>query len=201
MKYLTHTFLLKLLLLLFWLSPIYMAQTKTNFEVCIELIDSIFVNNEVLLKGNIGNTYSLSLVPEFTVFSNEISSNFSSMGINRKLSDGIITNNLNFVIKRVGVNYSEPEKSGLFGKYSVERKVVIEGSVLREGAEVKEVGFKESFTDTVPFDKINELEDNSLSFTRGNIPEPPFFSSIIEPIIVVASAAATVYLFFTVRSK
>ena len=60
-----------------------------------------------------------------------------------------------------------------------------------------------SKNDTINRIQINYLQSKELSFTKGNVPEPPssFFDEIAEPVILISSAIAAIILLFTLRSN
>jgi len=54
--------------------------------------------------------------------------------------------------------------------------------------------------DTVRFDDIHTLENPNIKLTHAYLPDEGIFSSIIEPLLVIAASAIIIFLFFTVRS-
>ena len=64
-----------------------------------------------------------------------------------------------------------------------------------------DLGYKYNFSDTVALSNINNLQNIAYSFTSPEIPNEPFFSSLLEPTIAIGTAAVAVYLFFNIRSK
>ncbi len=107
-----------------------------------------------------------------------------------------------YSIDKVGVNYTDIFRDGLFGAYLLERKVFLKGSIRstsNNNSVTKEFYF--SKTDTVNYGDLKQLENPYLPFTKGKVPAEPFFSSLLEPIIVVGTIVATVLLLFNARSK
>jgi hypothetical protein len=55
-------------------------------------------------------------------------------------------------------------------------------------------------TDTVRIDDMPNLEDPSIKVTHADLPEQGIFSSVIEPVLVIAASVIIIFLFFAVRS-
>ncbi|MFP4526957.1 MAG: hypothetical protein ACLFQX_00290 [Candidatus Kapaibacterium sp.] len=57
--------------------------------------------------------------------------------------------------------------------------------------------------DTLARERAAEANDAAYDFAKGSVPDAPetFWDTYLVPVIVVGSAAATVLLLFTVRSK
>lgn len=110
---------------------------------------------------------------------------------------------LNFTLEAAGINYNKIIKNGFFGDYLIERTAFIKGTfLLKQNDKIliaKE--FNKSVTDSVNYEDINKIENYSLPFTKGKLPDEPISSSIIEPLIAITASVVTVILFFTVRSK
>lgn len=196
-----NTYFYKLLFLSFLLSVPGIPQTKSNLELLYSLNDSL-VNqicneirsdiNEISLKLNLGETYSL--------FSNHIRNEFTKKGKTQPFEDSNLTE-INIVMDKAGVLYGEIEKDGWFGSYFVPRSLYIEGNYLvtKSGAGLK--NYYITSTDTIQVDQIQSLENESFPFTKGEIPPEPFLDSIIEPVIAIGVAAISIFLFFSQRSK
>lgn len=60
-----------------------------------------------------------------------------------------------------------------------------------------------SYRDSIYRTSVPFVESQQYEFTRGAVPEPPgtLFRSLLEPLLVVASAAVVLLLLFTVRSQ
>ncbi|MBX2975231.1 MAG: hypothetical protein KF721_03790 [Ignavibacteriaceae bacterium] len=173
---------------------------NSNLQITFGLLEKLIkVEKSELLSLN-AKYFTNSLAGEYSIFANFVSAKFDELGLKRQRQI-TETPNVNFNVNRITVSYSSPEKRGFFGDYFIERTVLVEGSFLFDSDKIKNENFSVSKTDTISYGTIASIEENSLPFTKGNVPEPPQFSSLIEPIIVLTSAAAIVYLFFSVRSK
>jgi hypothetical protein len=184
-------------------NQIILSQEKTNLEIFNRLTDKIAFevwqqvsseNDSIInLKINLAGDYQIfesRLVAEMTKIEKRIQ--FSPR--NEEL--GVI-----LTIENSFVNYGEPSKDGLFGTYYVTRSISLAGNYFIRGKQINPIDFFYTNIDTISLDNIQEFENEALKFTKGKKPEAPFFSTILEPIIITSSAAAAIYLFFSIRSK
>lgn len=169
------------------------GQTKTNLDLFFQLADSAATG----LVQNLGNESNVQidfvLGTDYQVFQNSILSHFQNKELEKT--------RVQFAVKEAKVEYSEPERKNLFGTFVVKRMLLFSGnySIISESTTVK--NFSYTFNDEIPYEEIQSVENSSFPFTRGKIPEEPFFSSLLEPAIALGSAAAAVYIFFSARSK
>ncbi len=89
-------------------------------------------------------------------------------------------------------------------KKRVERKVQLAVTALikKKGIPVQPIKFETEQNDTISVDFIEYIERDGTPF-KAEIPkeEETFVEKYIEPIIVIASSAIAILIFFTVRSK
>ncbi len=192
------------LLYLLFSSTITCSQTRTNLEILYSLSDSLTsrIAREIQngderfrLKLNLGDVYS--------IFANQIRSGFSDSGINIIPLDSNDTTlpEINIVMDNAGVEYGELDRSGWFGDYYAPRIVFISGNYFTTISANPLSDYFISVSDTIRVKDISTLENESFTFTRGQIPTEPFFVSIWEPVIAIGIAAAAVILFFSIRSQ
>lgn len=190
-------------LIFFLVSSCVIGQTHDNLEIFYTLIDSSGENiihnlhgpdKDINLDLNLGKSYSL--------FENHLMSVFYKSGykINSQKTTGKKVN-VNFVLDQAKVNYGEIFRDGFFGSYFLPRKIEISGNYTIKDNSFIYKEFHYRYLDTVKIDKVKTLENNSYTFTQGNVPSEPFFSSFFEPLIAIGTAAIAVFLFFTIRSK
>lgn len=195
---------IKEIIIIFFIPVVSFSQPKSNLEILYSLNDSManrILNelppgkNLVELKLNLGDTYS--------VFSNHINSVFVKSGnkIVEPVENELNLIRINIVLDNAGVEYGEMERDGWFGDYFVNRTVFIKGNYFNSFSKNGLEEFYISTADTVKVEDIKDIENDSFPFTRGEIPPEPFFSSLLEPIIAIGTAAIAVILFFSVRSK
>lgn len=184
------------LLSLFTLSN---AQVKTNFE----LIDSLIKisANEISKQINVDESYKLNYksAEEYSVLENTVIKYLQENKIR------IVSNNniLNFTLEEAKIYYPEMFRDGLFGEYLIDRTAEIRISYFTaQNENIGEVNWV-TFTinDSVPYSEIPKLENIAYSFTSAKLPDEPFFSSTLEPVIAIGTAAVAVYLFFNIRSR
>ena len=192
-----------LFLICFLVSTCVYSQTMDNLDVFYTLIDSSGENlmknlpdsdKEINLNLNLGRSY--------TLFENHLMAVISKAGYRINSKDTIENKiSVNYVLDKAKVNYGEMFRRGLFGSYFLPRQLEISGNYSIKNSSFTFKKFQYNYMDTVRVDNVKTLENNSYSFTQGNVPPEPFFSSLFEPLIAVGTAAIAILLFFTIRSK
>jgi hypothetical protein len=105
---------------------------------------------------------------------------------------------------RAQVKYANIRQTGLFGGKMVDRtlsveflvKVVDNGS----GEILVSRTFVQSASDIVETADLENLENSGIPATHGTLPREGFFSTFLEPLVVIGAIAVAVYLLFHVRS-
>lgn len=163
----------------------------TNLEIIHSLIDSSFSS----LPSDSFSGYEIIAPEEYSILQGRIKKNFAASG---KASGAFLQYSLN----SVKVRYADVFKDGIFGDFMVERRIEIKGSyVLTSGDKISSGDFTENYSDSLNYDKLSSVQFGSLPFTTNEIPEEPFFASLLEPAVAIGTAIVTVFLFFTVRSN
>ncbi len=194
----------KLFAILLCLNTFVLAQTKTNLEIVDSLV-SVSVNDLIdsLQLENKQFIFQFNSPDDYKVFSNSVIKQLQDKGIVLLESTDSLKNILNYSIKNIHIEYGEVFRDGMFGEYLVERNVNINGSYFIQNLNyfnnIKNFGY--SNKDIVVLSEINNLQNIAYSFTSPELPEEPFFSSMLEPTLAVGTAAIAVYLFFNIRSK
>ena len=177
------------------------AQSKTNLDIFYMLVDSS-VNDfmsqvpqsedSVELELNLGESYS--------IFENKIIADLYSSGkiLAEKNKNA---KQINYIIDDANVEYGEIFRDGFFGDYFISRKISLRGNYLVRINSASFNEFNYTSNDTIKYDEIIDVENESFPFTRGDIPSEPFFSGLFEPVVAIGTAALAVILFFTIRSK
>ena len=190
-------------ILVIFLSITSFAQSKTNLEVFYSFTDSISNKISENFNGELKEVKTkFNLGDEYYVFSNQLISSLQKKGLTI-LPESSPSNFtlINLVIDQTKVEYGEIFRDGMFGELKLERKLKLSGNYTLSGKSIKFFPFSFSSSDTIAVETIKDLESESFTFTKGNIPSEPFLSSLIEPAIVITAAAVSVILFFTIRSK
>ncbi len=195
-------FRIKILILVF-ASTLLHAQNKTNLEMINQLVDSSSSKIvDEITNESISYNLHISSVKEYSILNDRVLASFSNRGIKLSaiLND---TNKINYSITQAGVEYSNLFRDGMFGDYLLERKFILSGnfSIQNSSVILNADTFYYTATDTVAYDDFVFIENNSLPFTKGKVPEPPFVPSLLEPVIAITAVVVTVILFFSVRSK
>lgn len=176
------------------------GQSKSNLEIFFAQIDSVGMqvrqniqDEDLPLKLNFLSS------PEYSILENRLTSFFvkNNFKISREESSKL---SINFTITEAVVKYNDSFRDGLFGDILVEREINLNGNFLIPDKNYSK-DFSYSYTDTIKYDQLNEIENRAYPFTQNNHPSEPFFSSLIEPVIAIGAAATAVILFFTIRSK
>lgn len=180
------------------------AQTKDNLNVFYGLIDSSVIqiaksipkdNKDLIIKTYLNDGYS--------IFENKILAAFNNNGSNVSINDSSNKFLINYSIDNAKVTYPEIFRENIFGSWEVQRSILLSGnySISLNGILKVSEPFSFKSLDTVYYSQIEKLESQNFSFTRCEKPAEPFFSSFLEPVIALGTAATIIYLFFTIRSK
>ena len=179
------------------------SQTLSNLERINLLVD---VSTEEIYSKQQDTIDSYSFVnktpSEFSVLNSRVIAVLSKNGIKID-NDSSQSNKINYTISHAGVEYSDLFRDGLFGEYLLERKFHLMGNYVVEQNDVviNSDTFEISKMDTINYNNYAFIENNSIPFTKANVPSEPFLPSIIEPVIAITAVAVTIILFFSVRSK
>lgn len=154
---------------------------------------------------NSAKTISLDVIcaPSLEILKPRVFSKISELGYNLKSSAEIGVQKVSYTLVNCKTEYSNIRKDGWFGSTILDRKTSVNISVIITFADgsVKPVEISNSTDDIVGTDDIKMIEDGSLAFTQSQIPQIPFFSNLLEPVIVVGTLITTVILLFTIRGK
>ncbi len=191
-----------LTLFLLFFTVIVQAQHKTNLDVFYSLIDSSLQNisQKINIKNQSHCGISIGLPGELNFFNSYLQSKLSTSNPEIEFIFSNEKPDLLFRIEQSVVKYSNLEKQGFFGDYTIERNFFLQGSFLFTN-DVAEENFKYTFKDTIFYSEIEEVENAQLQFTQGLKKDSFSINGIWEPIIVLSLAATVIYLFFSVRSK
>ncbi|MDY0083901.1 MAG: hypothetical protein RBR74_12025 [Ignavibacteriaceae bacterium] len=195
----------KSLCFLFFLIPFSVfaqSESPSNLDVFYTLVDSA---SDMVIR-DLGDTKQVDLELNFgidySVFANRVRGKLLRSGVQLTgdKAEGKDFVRVNLVLDNSFVGYSEPEKEGIFGSFYTQRTIKLSGNYfISKNSDVTEFVFTNK--DKVKVDDVEELENRSYPFTRGDLPPEPFFSTIWEPVVAIGAAALIVILFFTVRSK
>jgi hypothetical protein len=179
------------------------SSTKTNLDVVNSLVEeSIKSSIDGLPFEDIAYYINFNSAPEYNLMSNRAEIALGKL-VTVTDNKAKALYNLSYTIEEIRTSYINPEKDGLFGSYNLTREISLKGTFVvgSLGSLIRSDDFEQTYSDTVEFDSVKDLETMSLPFTRGKKPDEPFFSSLLEPAIALGAIAITIVLFFTVRSN
>jgi len=193
-----------ILIILALFNCIIFSQTPDNLTRFNSLVDSVVTDINKIIPNSEKISLTSVMPDEYFSLNGRIISRFKGKG--REIitqSDNQTDYQINIILDKAQVYYGDVFKEKLFGDFKVKRIISLTGNynIIKKGTVFSSNEINLQQVDTVYYDDIRSLENNSLSYTRGEIPSEPFFSSLIEPVIAISAAALTVILFFTVRSK
>ena len=176
--------MLLILLLSQFSSLVFAQQFETNLQLYLKLAKSI--------SNKLAETHSISAYPDSGNYS-EYSILYNSWKQGKK-SDTL--ENRKIRIDTAITEYSDLYRDGLFGDYYLVRKLKL------IYAPVQQPAMRDSviISDTLLFDNVSKIENGAFPFTKGNLPDEPFFYSVLEPIIYVGVTISVIYLLFITRS-
>jgi len=191
------------ILLITILSTKLFSQALSNLERIDLLVDQSTEKISSTLNDTTTSYFVENRTPEeYSILNDRVIAGLNQKGIKIN-SNSSQLNKINYTISHAGVKYSDLFKDGIFGGYLLERKFNLSGNyvVEKNGDIFRSNTFEISKTDTIKYDDFAFIENNSLPFTKANVPPEPFLPSIIEPVIAITAVAVTIILFFSVRSK
>lgn len=181
--------------LLFNLSAL--SQTRTNIEVYYSLVDSAAQLIVSRLPGNQNKILLSSPMNDYLLFTNRLKYSIIKKGIAEVAA---AETQVNIAFDKASVKYSDMHRKSFLGSMRVVRKVELGGNLSIVG-QVQPAEFFFTSTDTIIVDDVKNIENPVYPFTVSDLPAEPFFSSLLEPVVAIGTAAVAIYLFFSVRSK
>jgi hypothetical protein len=107
-------------------------------------------------------------------------------------------------VTQSGVLYQNARRTWFLGSQQVDRRVhlTVRAKVVERTSGVVLAARETtlSSTDTVYVSDVDALETPGIPATRGALPSPGVFSSLVEPVVLVGSIAVAIVLLFSVRS-
>ena len=177
-------------------------QPDTNLNIFYSMIDSSvtdFISKIPQSEESI--KLDLNLGKEYSVFTNKVIAKTISFGKKITNENNGESSNVNYIITKARVTYGDIYRDGFFGGFYLPRNLSLKGNYTVEDNSTVFKDFNYSYNDTLKYDDIKNVENDSYPFTKGEVPPEPFLSSLFEPIVAIGAAAVAVILFFTVRSE
>lgn len=176
---------------------------KTNFELADSLIylSAKAISENVTTDGKY--TLNFNTSESYSVLKSKVISYLQKFDVEMKETLDEEAEIINYNLDELRVNYSDSFRDGFLGEYVVTRTAELNGSYnvsnSNEIGEAKKFYF--NISDSLVYSDVSKVENLAYTFTTAELPEEPFFSSTLEPILAVGTAAVAVYLFFNIRSK
>lgn len=175
---------------------------KTNFELADSLIYLSAKSISENITTNVKYTLNFNTSESYSVLKSKVISYLQNFDVEMKenLDEAQI---INYSIDELRIGYSDVFRDGFLGEYVVNRTAELKGSYhISTSNEIGQANkFYYTLSDSLLYSDISKVENLAYTFTSAELPEEPFFSSTLEPILAVGTAAVAVYLFFNIRSK
>lgn len=111
---------------------------------------------------------------------------------------------LQCAVKEANVRYANIRRDGLLGARVVDRTVTLalwlRVSDREQSAYLADTEWRSQRTDTIDVAHVEKVEHPEIAATRGVVPSEGFFSSWLEPLIMVGAVGVAIFLLFTTRS-
>ncbi len=183
--------------------------SERNIDIFSRQLDAAFneLENQLVIAGN-DKLYHL----RFSKESDEndylllkLKQRFGSY----KLLTGNSVNNADYDIvfenTKLKTNYKDIFSSSFLSSKKVKRKIevkyfnkIIDNST---NVEIYSNNINESYEDDFLLDNLEQVENSSYEFTKGQLPEENLLDKVLIPAVVVGASAVAIILFFVIRSK
>jgi len=109
-----------------------------------------------------------------------------------------------FGVDQILVEYYNIRKDGIFGSKIMDRQIsmLVNARVVEAGSGdiIWSDDLLEQYRDTVEYAAWPGIESPGVPLTKGELPGEGFFSTVLEPLMVLGTVAVAVILLFSVRS-
>lgn len=106
---------------------------------------------------------------------------------------------------RIEIKYPRFFTDKLLGTKKVAREVLVSYDLelidKKNSSSIYKKNFHKKIKDSFDMDKLGFVEDSRYSFAQSVLPEESSFNKVLFPAIIIATTAAAIILFFTIRSK
>ncbi|MFA6438638.1 MAG: hypothetical protein WCX28_04975 [Bacteriovoracaceae bacterium] len=176
----------------------------THREIFFQLSDSVMFDVSQKLKAY----RSIAMVTRRDSFTSYYQPLFvhglMSQNIPLFLNTDSTETTLELTVRESSIFHGEAFYQSFLGHRSIERRIVftITGTLIsvQEGKILWSKQFSRTFSDTVRYDQLEQLDYSVPPVTAYVRSELSFFDSIVEPVIVTIASGVAIYLFFTIRS-
>jgi hypothetical protein len=107
-------------------------------------------------------------------------------------------------VKSARVDYSNLRREGIFGGRALDRTTALtlwlRVSDTGSARYLYDEEWQSQHTDTIALSDVERVEHPGVTATHGTVPSEGFFSSWLEPLILVGAIGVAVFMLFTTRS-
>jgi len=183
--------------------------TVTNLNAVDNLIDeSLFpFGNKLMLLGeeNFYNLVTDGNTAQHLYLIESIKRKFN----NYKILVNEVSDSIDFLVKiknpKIEIKYNRFFTDKLLGTKKVAREVLVSYDLelidTKNTSVIYRGNFHKKIKSSFDLDKLNFVEDSRYSFSRTVLPEESTINKFLFPAIIIATSAAAIILFFTIRSK
>ncbi len=189
------TFLLALSLVAFSFLGTDMAIAQpTNRDVIVSLVGNC-VSNTIASDSSVAYSYSGST----GFIESGVVAAWLSEGKSVRVHDNASKEkHLEFQTTNIAVQYRRSSRSTVDREVSVSTIGTVRDA---DGTIIESIDCPDSFRDTVDRHQLDSIEDSEIPLTQGTRPSRGFVRKYLQPVVVAAASAVTVYLFFSIRSN
>lgn len=182
---------------------------KRNIEIYDQLSFKSFdeLENRIVLAGK-ENIFSIDLVDM------KDSDDYLLMKLRQRLNEYnvVYETDIDSVFADIKIDniklstrYRKIGTSKVLGDKTVDREISMSYDVTLIRKDNGEVLYSEhitdSFSDNFKLDDLNRMESGDYEFLKAKLPEEGFLSRYLLPIVLLGVSAATIVLFFVIRSE
>jgi len=183
--------------------------TVTNLNAVDNLIDeSLFpFGNKLMLLGeeNFYNLVTDGNTAQHLYLIESIKRKFN----NYKILVNEVSDSIDFLVTiknpKIEIKYNRFFTDKLLGTKKVAREVLVSYDLelidTKNTSVIYRGNFHKKIKSSFDLDKLNFVEDSRYSFSRTVLPEESTINKFLFPAIIIATSAAAIILFFTIRSK
>lgn len=185
------------------------SRLERNIEIFDRIVDKSFTDleNRMIIAGK-DKVYQINLSDHSDsddYLLEKLKRRFS--GFNAVYETGFDSVFANVVIDDITLKtrYKNISTSKVLGDKTVDRVVTVTYNVKLIQAQTNEIllseRFNESYEDSFKLDELARVESDQYSFLMAELPSEGFFSKYLLPAVLIGASAATIILFFLIRSE
>lgn len=202
-RYNLRTLCLSLVMMTVYATAQEISEPKKNLDVLQEVAERIAIKVSSNIPAQ--STLRLQINPKDAAwyFESGLYHGFQKNNLETTTADSAMYLAV-FSFRDSHIRYERPRGDNVFGDRVVDRSVS-----LRLDAKLERCSdsmpllvqqFSEELTDTINADQIDDVENPLIAASKGTLQPGGFFSSFLEPVLILGSVGIAVFLLFHVRS-